>query len=244
MGDRAPASPSPRPPPSCLTPPGMPDPAHGVWSEPALVALPGPEVGRPRAHRVGGAGAHDGGVHGRGLAGAVPARGTARYRSIASVEARKLPAAWTAPPPRGRGAGRGAAWPAAAPTFTDFTNIRRGASWGEGVDSGTRKGRPGRCTRGGRTSGRTLASLSAPRSARPSRGSLKANPKKGGRLQGCIPKKRGRCPRLARPETWELWGPKRGGGTFPVPKTRTRASPGFSRTPGGTGGSRTSGARP
>ena len=35
----------------------------------------------------------------------------------------------------------GAAWPAAAPTFA---NIRRGAWWGESVDPGTRKGRPGR----------------------------------------------------------------------------------------------------
>ena len=56
------------------------------------------------------------------------------------AEARKPPAR-TVPPPRGRGAGRGAAWPAAAPTVA---NIRRGATWGESVDSGTRKGRPGR----------------------------------------------------------------------------------------------------
>ena len=55
------------------------------------------------------------------------------------AEARKLPAAWTVPPPRGRGAGRGAAWPATALTLT---NIRRGASWGEGVDSGTKRGAP------------------------------------------------------------------------------------------------------
>jgi hypothetical protein len=34
----------------------------------------------------------------------------------------------------------GAAWPAAALTFT---NIHRGASWGESVNTGTRKGRPG-----------------------------------------------------------------------------------------------------
>ncbi len=54
------------------------------------------------------------------------------------AEARKLPA-WTPPPPRGRSAGRGAAWSAAALTFTNF---HRGASWGKSVNSGTRKGRP------------------------------------------------------------------------------------------------------
>jgi len=66
-------------PPSWVMPPVMGNAAHGVRSGPALVALPGPEVGRPRAHRVGEAGAH-GGVHGRGLAGAVPARGTVPLR--------------------------------------------------------------------------------------------------------------------------------------------------------------------
>jgi hypothetical protein len=66
-------------PPSWVMPPVMGNAAHGVRSGPALVALPGPEVGRPRAHRVGGAGAH-GGLHGRGLAGAVPARGTVPSR--------------------------------------------------------------------------------------------------------------------------------------------------------------------
>ncbi len=109
---------------------------NGVRSEPALVSLPGPEVGRPRGHRVGGAEAY-GGVHGRGFAGAVPARGTVPLRRGSARTACVNGAS-----PRGHGADRGAAWSAAAPTFANFTNIRRGASWGESVESETRKGRP------------------------------------------------------------------------------------------------------
>jgi len=54
--------------------PVRPNPAHGIWSKPALVVLPGPEVGRPRGHRVRGAGAH-GGVNGGELAGAIAPAG-------------------------------------------------------------------------------------------------------------------------------------------------------------------------
>src|SRR4028119_1780601 len=43
-------------PPSLVMPPVIGNAAHGVRSGPAPGALPGPEVGRPRAHRVGEAG--------------------------------------------------------------------------------------------------------------------------------------------------------------------------------------------
>ena len=120
-------------PPSCLTPPVMLNPPHGVRSESALVVLPGPVVGRPRGHRVRGAGTY-GGVHDRELAGAVSARGSVPLRRGSAQTAGA-----TAPRRGHRSRRPGAAWPAVALTFT---NIHRKASRGESVNSGTKRGTP------------------------------------------------------------------------------------------------------
>ena len=183
------------------------------------MALPGPEVGRPRGHRVGGAGAH-GGVHGRELAGAVPARGTAPLRRGSAQTAGGVDGAPSSGPWRRPGGQLGR--PPHQLLLTSAAEPR-----GAKASIPGQKGAPRTLSTRGSNIGRTLAFFSTPPGARPSRGSLKANPKKGGRLQRCIPKKRGRCPRPAHPETWELWGTEKGGGRN-IPRTQN-AHASFSR---------------
>jgi len=78
-------------PPVRPTPPVRPNAAHGVRSEPALVALPGPEVGRPRGHRVRGTGAHGGFGRSR----------TSRSRDDSwTATPGATPGRWTGPTPR------------------------------------------------------------------------------------------------------------------------------------------------